>query len=137
VKASTLRGLHNHLLSYKLKVCFWKNDFGWRQDNGNRSNQESKFDFLTTRHLLWKIDGGQQKIKIVRSNQQSNLRTSCQSIFSLPRHLLFFLFFRCRQGWCRQREKSDWQEEPKFDYRLERTIFIFCCPGATLVAGQN
>jgi len=22
---------------------------GWRQDNGNRSNQESKFDFLATR----------------------------------------------------------------------------------------
>jgi len=25
---------------------------GWRQDNGNRSNQESKFDFLATRHVL-------------------------------------------------------------------------------------
>jgi len=29
---------------------------------------------------------GQQKIKIVRTNQQSNLRRSCQSIFSLSRH---------------------------------------------------
>jgi len=42
---------------------------GWRQDNGNRSNQESKFDFLAT---LVKIDNGQEKIKIICSNQQSN-----------------------------------------------------------------
>jgi len=32
---------------------------GWRQDNGNRSNQESKFDFLATRQCLVKIDEGQ------------------------------------------------------------------------------
>jgi len=25
---------------------------GWRQDNGNRSNQESKFDFLATRQSM-------------------------------------------------------------------------------------
>jgi len=56
---------------------------GWRQDNGNRSNQESKFDFLATRQQLGKIDGGQQKIKIIRTNRQSNLPGSCQSIFSL------------------------------------------------------
>jgi len=30
-------------------------------------------------------------------------------------------------GWCRQREKIDWQEALKFDCRLVRTIFIFCC----------
>jgi len=60
--------------------------FGWRQDNGNRSNQESKFDFLATRQRLLKIYEGQQKIKIVRTNQQSNLGASCQSIFSLCRH---------------------------------------------------
>jgi len=59
---------------------------GWRQDNGNRSNQESKFDFLATRQCLVKIDEGQQKRKIVRTNRQSNLRASCQSIFSLSRH---------------------------------------------------
>jgi len=35
---------------------------------------------------LVKIDGGQQKIKIVRTNGQSNLGGSCQSIFSLCRH---------------------------------------------------
>jgi len=48
-------------------------------------------------------------------------------------------------GWCRQREKIDWQEPRKFDCRLVRTIFIFMtrhilipdwtyfhCPGATL-----
>jgi len=29
---------------------------GWRQDNGNRSNQESKFDFLATHQCLVKID---------------------------------------------------------------------------------
>jgi len=28
---------------------------GWCQDNGNRSNQESKFDFLATRQRLVKI----------------------------------------------------------------------------------
>jgi len=53
----------------------------WCQDNRNRSNQESKFDFLATRQQLGKIDRGQQKIKIVRTNRQSNL-----------------------QGWCQQRE---------------------------------
>jgi len=34
-----------------------------------------------------KIDEGEQKRKIVRTNRQSNLRGSCQSNFSLPRHL--------------------------------------------------
>jgi len=68
--------------------CLVKIDegLGWRQDNGNRTNQESKFDFLATRSQLGKIEGGQQKIKIVRTNQQSNLRGSCQSIFSLCQH---------------------------------------------------
>jgi len=32
------------------------------------------------------IDEGQQKIKIARTNQQSNLHGSCQSIFSLSQH---------------------------------------------------
>jgi len=59
---------------------------GWCQDNGNRSNQESKFDFLATHQCLVKIGEGQQKIKIVRTNRQSNLPASCQSIFSLCRH---------------------------------------------------
>jgi len=59
---------------------------GWCQDNGNRSNQESKFDFLATRQRLVKIDEGQQKIKIVCTNQQSNLRGLCQSLFSLCQH---------------------------------------------------
>jgi len=57
---------------------------GWRQDNGNRSNQESKF----SGHSPVKIYEGQQKIKIVRTNRQSNLRSFCQSIFSLYPHLL-------------------------------------------------
>jgi len=35
---------------------------GRRQNNGNWSNQESKFDFLATRQCLLKIDEGQQKI---------------------------------------------------------------------------
>jgi len=48
----------------------------WCQDNRNRSNQESKFDFLATRQKLGKIDGEQQKLKIVRTNRQSNLRGS-------------------------------------------------------------
>jgi hypothetical protein len=29
---------------------------GWRQDNGNRSNQEAKFDFLATCQCVVKID---------------------------------------------------------------------------------
>jgi len=33
-----------------------------------------------------KNDEGQQKIKIIRTNRQSNLWASCQSIFSLSRH---------------------------------------------------
>jgi len=33
-----------------------------------------------------KIEEGQQKIKIVRTNRQSNLLADCQSIFSLCRH---------------------------------------------------
>jgi len=37
---------------------------------------------------LIKIDEGQQKIKIDRTNRQSNLRGSSQSIFSLCRHQL-------------------------------------------------
>jgi len=41
---------------------------GWCQDNGNRSNEQSKFDFLATHQCLVKIDEGQQKIKIVRTN---------------------------------------------------------------------
>jgi len=45
-----------------------------------------RFDFLATRQRLVKIDEGQQKIKIVRTNRQSKLRASCQSIFSLSRH---------------------------------------------------
>jgi len=31
---------------------------GWLQDNGNRANQESEFDFLATRQCLVKIDEG-------------------------------------------------------------------------------
>jgi len=33
-----------------------------------------------------KVDEGQQKIKTVRTNQQPNLKGSCQSIFSLCQH---------------------------------------------------
>jgi len=33
-------------------------------------------------------------------------------------------------GWCRRREKIDWQEAQKFDCWLVRTIFIFCCPSS-------
>jgi len=47
-------------------------------------NQNLIFSPLTNR--LAKIGEGQQKIKIVRTNRQSNLRGSCQSIFSFCRH---------------------------------------------------
>jgi len=46
---------------------------GWRQDNGNRSNRESKFDFVATRRCLVKIDEGQQKIKIVRQSTDNQI----------------------------------------------------------------
>jgi len=49
---------------------------GWRQDNGNRSNQESKFDFLATHHCLVKIDEEQQKIKIVLPTPQVSLNNN-------------------------------------------------------------
>jgi len=42
--------------------------------------------FLAACQCLVKIDKGQQKIKIIHTNQQSNLRASCQSIFSLCQH---------------------------------------------------
>jgi len=53
----------------------------------------------------------------VRTNRQSNFRASCQLIFT---HKM--------EGRCWQREKIDWQEARKFDCRLVRTIYIFCCP---------
>jgi len=39
--------------------CFLVDDAGWCQDNGNRSNQESKFDFLATVQCLVKIEIGE------------------------------------------------------------------------------
>jgi len=79
-----------------VSFVLWHQGLGWRQDNGNRSNQESKFDFLATRQYLVKIVKGQQKIKIVRTNRQSNLLSSCQSIFSLCRHHPNLLLFQGR-----------------------------------------
>jgi len=64
--SSVLREKKNTLimsLSFHLKGS--GGQLGWRQDNGNRSNQESKFDFLTSHLCLVKIDKGQQKRKIV------------------------------------------------------------------------
>jgi len=54
--------------SFRFFVHLWlvRSKFVWvgrRQDNGNRSNQESKFDFLATRQCLVKIDEGQTKNK--------------------------------------------------------------------------
>jgi len=48
------------VLPYMVGVGVRRNGFGgrvvgWREDNGNRSNQESKFDFLATRQCLVKI----------------------------------------------------------------------------------
>jgi len=63
IQALNLLGISQPSSSFSAAVV------GWRQDNGNRSNQESKFDFLTTRQFLVKIDDRQQKIKIVRTNR--------------------------------------------------------------------
>jgi len=51
--------------------CLVRQSLGWRQDNGNRSNEESKFDFLATGLCPVKIDDGQQKIKIFRTIKSS------------------------------------------------------------------
>jgi len=49
----------------------------------------------------------------------------------IQRHYIEHNFFPgVLVGWCRQREKIDWQESRKFDCRLVRTIFIFCCPSS-------
>jgi len=58
-----------------------------------QSNQESKFDFLATPQQLVKIDEGQQKIKIVRTNRQSNLRGSTNQ-FSPSAGTTLFDFLR-------------------------------------------
>jgi len=47
-----------------------------------------------------KNDEGQQKIKIVRTNRQSNLRGSCQSIFSLSRHHPNKSLSTDKERWC-------------------------------------
>jgi len=54
-------------------------ELGWCQDNRNRSNQESKFDFLATRQQLEKIDGGQQKLKVVGPRQPTD-----NQIYAVP-----------------------------------------------------
>jgi len=44
---------------------------GWRQDNGNRSNQESKFDFLATHQCLVNLtrDNKKEKSSAPTNNQ--------------------------------------------------------------------
>jgi len=42
------RGKNVHSVGPARKCTFLARVVGWRQDNGNRSNQESKFDFLAT-----------------------------------------------------------------------------------------
>jgi len=54
-------------------------------------------------------------------------RWAGNTIFSLG---VFFFMLGTTVGWCRPREKIDWQEACKFDCRLVRTIFIFCCPSS-------
>jgi len=75
------------------RQCLVKIDRGTTK-NKNMSNQESKFNFLATRQCLVKIDKGQQKIKIVRTNRQSNLLCSCQSrhwrIHLIPDWIYFY-----------------------------------------------
>jgi len=78
---------------------------------------------------LGKLTEGQQKIKIVRTNQQSNFRASCQSIFSLRQHHPIWLPRGCSIG-----------NRP--GERPENQIFIpdwtyFHCPGAPLVSGYS
>jgi len=46
----------------KKLILFFVVFLGWRPRNGNRSNQQSKFDFLATRQCLVKIAEEQQNI---------------------------------------------------------------------------
>jgi len=69
---------------------------------------------LATLQCLVKIDKGQQKIKIVCTNQQPDLQGSCQSMFSLCWHHPEFLpiNFPCagtcltRGGWASKKDNS-------------------------------
>jgi len=63
-----------------------------------------------------KIGKGQQKIKIVRTNRQSNLSGSCQSIFSLCRH-----HPSNGVGWCQDNENRP-NQESKFDFLATRQL---------------
>jgi len=47
--AKKLLIITNYLPVLMYISCFDVHQLGWCQDNGNRSNQESKFDFLATR----------------------------------------------------------------------------------------
>jgi len=120
---------------------------GWRQDNGNKSNQESKVDFLATCQCLVKIDKGQQKIKIICANLQSNLRAFCQPIFSLCRHHPSHcpgLKVRIAIGQKRQHLIFHWTGKYFFYLCTVTTvilpaisIFLPLCLGATLALHPN
>jgi len=65
----------------------WPSNVGARTtDIGPIRNQNLIFWLLVK--VLWKLTRDNKKIKIVRPNRQSNLGSSCQSIFSLSRHPL-------------------------------------------------
>jgi len=88
-----------------------------------------------------KIDERQQKIKIVRTNRQSNLRASCQSIFSLCRHHLTNRQFSQDIGEWPENQIliPDWT--PGATLLLKRNPILIpdwtYCPGATLLLKRN
>jgi len=73
----SLVGVHFHLKeeSVSHSATLFYRLVGWRQDNGNRSNQKSKFDFLATRQRLVKIDGFEgsvPRVAVTSPNGHSN-----------------------------------------------------------------
>jgi len=68
--------------------------------------------------------------KVTHALQPSTGQGQAKQPVHGSRHVLVdCVFYLAKKvGWCRQREKIDWQEARKFDCQLVRTIFIFCCP---------
>jgi len=83
--------MHPKYLQESLLAWIFLGNCDKHKELGWQFSQVPANHFFLSRHhptlkCLEKIDEGQQKIKIVGTNQQSNLGGSCQSIFSLCRH---------------------------------------------------
>jgi len=107
-------------LTFPRRTCLW---VGWCQQREKIDWQEThKFDCRLGwcgRFLFFVVP--RQFSQVVGEWRENQILIPDWTYFHCPGATL-------RLGWCRQREKIDWQETRKFDCRLVRTIFIFCCP---------